>query len=159
MATFYFSFFYYGPGVISVFTPTVTGYVFCVLLKLFLVSGFASISSSVRKYGALPATSIRCFSKTRRDLSKTSNERYRRGKRSTGCGYLTSTNYVKGAFSLQRTSYSGLLELGPSFVTTGITEALGALLPRRGAASFPFAFRPRGVSCECCMCALEHVLV
>ena len=141
LTAFCFSFFCCNPKIVSIFAPAMAKCIFYILLGLFLISKFTSVSDDMEGCKTLPTADVHYFSGAQHSLSGADG----------GC--------IGNTFSLRHASCSKLLRLNPDFIAAKVARTLKTLLPEEKTTSFPFTFHPHKISYRYYVYTLRRILI
>ena len=109
--------------------------IFYILLGLFLISKFASVSDDMEGCKTLPTAEDANYN----------------------C--LADAGCIGNTFSLRHASCSKLLRLNPDFIAAKVARTLKTLLPEEKTTSFPFTFHPHKISYRYYVYTLRRILI
>lgn len=156
---FLFSFFCCNPKIVSIFAPAMAKCIFYILLGLFLISKFTSVSDDMEGCKTLPTADVHYFSGTRYSLSGADGRQCQEKGEDANYNCLADAGCIGNTFSLRHASCSKLLRLNPDFIAAKVARTLKTLLPEEKTTSFPFTFHPHKISYRYYVYTLRRILI
>ena len=142
LTAFCFSFFCCNPKIVSIFAPAMAKCIFYILLGLFLISKFTSVSDDMEGCKTLPTADVHYFSGAQHSLSGADGRQCQEKGEDANYNCLADAGCIGNTFSLRHASCSKLLRLNPDFIAAKVARTLKTLLPEEKTTSFPFTFHP-----------------
>ena len=140
LTAFCFSFFCCNPKIVSIFAPAMAKCIFYILLGLFLISKFTSVSDDMEGCKTLPTSDVHYFSGAQHSLSGADGRQCQEKGEDANYNCLADAGCIGNTFSLRHASCSKLLRLNPDFIAAKVARTLKTLLPEEKTTSFPFTF-------------------
>ena len=120
--------------------------IFYILLGLFLISKFTSISDDMEGCKTLPTADVHYFSGAQHSVSGADGRQCQEKGEDANYNCLADAGCIGNTFSLRHASCSKLLRLNPDFIAAKVARTLKTLLPEEKTTSFPFTFHPHKIS-------------
>ena len=156
---FLFFIFCCNPKIVSIFAPAMAKCIFYILLGLFLISKFTSVSDDMEGCKTLPTADVHYFSGTRYSLSGADGRQCQEKGEDANYNCLADAGCIGNTFSLRHASCSKLLRLNPDFIAAKVARTLKTLLPEEKTTSFPFTFHLHKISYRYYVYTLRRILI
>ena len=159
LTAFCFLFFCCNPKIVSIFAPAMAKCIFYILLGLFLISKFTSVSDDMEGCKTLPTADVHYFSGVQHSLSGADGRQCQEKGEDANYNCLADAGCIGNTFSLRHASCSKLLRLNPDFIAAKVARTLKTLLPEEKTTSFPFTFHPHKISYRYYVYTLRRILI